>query len=274
MWVLQSNMINLDDFYKLQNFMDLLKIPHSSIKIIPFSEELSDQEWLNSIKNPIIFYGSTSLMRLHQKYGFHLNPGVWFNQENWEYENLYKRYKNNLLNADSEVLSVKELIQKNYSNDHLFFVRPSNDLKEFTGSLMEFSEIKEWENNLAGTKGPLSLETKVQIAKPKYISREYRTIIVDKKVIAVSQYKKDGRLNIKDYPPKEIIYYANKMAQLYQPADVFTLDVCELTEGTFDPLIGPYRIIEVNCFNCSGFYHCDIYAIIKKVSEFIERKYE
>lgn len=258
-WAVQSKLGNSTDIEKIVACLEQQHIPYEMIEVIPFSDDppalVEDQE-------NVIFYGSTTLIKnvyAAQKW----KPGVWFNPNSYEFENVLKGYgKENLLNGDSEVITVKELLSRDYPFDEILFVRPAADMKEFTGAAMEFQEIKKWDG-FKSSKGPFSVETKVQVATPKNIEAEYRTVVVDKQVITSSQYRRNNRFNCRDEVPQSIIDYASEMAQLYQPSDVFVLDVCELTNRTL-------KIVETNTFNASGFYWADYYKIIQEVTRFAE----
>ena len=261
-WVIQNNLGNSEDIGKLMSMLQTCQIPFETIKVIPFSDDPPDVD--NS--QPTIFYGSTTLTRnVHEAQRW--NPGVWFNPESYEFERVLAGYgKEHLLNGDSEVLTVKELLSRNYKNNELLFVRPAADMKEFTGSVMDFEEIKQW-SCLEGTNGPFTFDTKVQVAEPKNIDREFRTIVVDKRVITASQYRLRGRLEVRGEVPEEALLYASAVAQLYQPAPVFVLDVCELSSGL-------YKIVETNTFNAAGFYWCDYHKIVTEVTDYTKSHYQ
>jgi energy-coupling factor transporter ATP-binding protein EcfA2 len=89
----------------------------------------------------------------------------------------------------------RELLARDTADDAEFFVRPAADLKEFTGGVMPFGALRVWGDGLAGTVGPLSLDTRVQLATPKNVSREWRTILVGGRVVAASRYRTAGRLD-------------------------------------------------------------------------------
>jgi hypothetical protein len=42
------------------------------------------------------------------------------------------------------------------------------------------------------------------------------------------------------------------------------MDVCETENG--------YKVVEFNCFNASGFYNCDVDAVVKNVTQFVENR--
>lgn len=55
---------------------------------------------------------------------------------------------------------------------------------------------------------------------------------------------------------------AKSYAQLYQPHDIFTMDLAETPEGV--------KIVEYNCWNGSGLYHCDKVLLFSCVQDFIK----
>lgn len=51
-------------------------------------------------------------------------------------------------------------------DDEAFFIRPAADLKKFAG-IMGLKDILRQVDSLAGSKSPVTLATRVQVAKPK-----------------------------------------------------------------------------------------------------------
>lgn len=49
--------------------------------------------------------------------------------------------------------------------------------------------------------------------------------------------------------------YARDMARIYCPAKAFVLDICLYQDE--------YKIVEINCINCSGFYDADMSKLIQ-----------
>ena len=260
-WVLQNNLGDrIGTLDKLKSFMEVLKIPFEEIRVVPFSDDPPEV----SKDIPTIFYGSTTLIKNVSRSG-HWSPGVWFNSEQYEFKNVLAGYgKDNLLNGDSEIKTISEFLDSDSYGEELLFVRPAADFKEFAGGLFTQKQLAEQWKFLDQSYSSLTKATKIQIAAPKNIASEYRTIIVDKKVIASSLYKENDRVKMDSGVPESIIHYANEMAKLYEPNKVFTMDICVLTNGAM-------KIVELNTFNCSGFYYCDHYEIVKQVTEFAKQ---
>jgi hypothetical protein len=226
------------------------------LQVIPFDDTPPDV----SNEGRVLFYGSTTLMKNVVRTG-RWYPGMFFDETRFSFGALRAGYGAHLVNADSEVMTVASLVDRNYHPDDEFFVRPAGDLKEFTGRVFSFHELASWRTELASTNGPLSLDTVVQVAAPKTLHREWRTIIVNGKVITASQYRSHGHLKLSDDVPPEVLAYAAERAAEYAPAPVFVLDVGEVDEGL--------RVIETNCFNCAGFYWCDVYEVVRAVTDYL-----
>ena len=44
------------------------------------------------------------------------------------------------------------------------------------------------------------------------------------------------------------------MISIYQPAEAFVMDICLTPDG--------WKIVEINCINCSGFYNGDMQKLL------------
>lgn len=128
---------------------------------------------------------------------------------------------------------------------------------------MNFAQIQEWTTRLeAADDVALNLDTPVLFGSPKTLTKEWRAFIVDGKVISASRYQLQGEpsLSAEDVPAGLVTFVEERCAE-YQPHPIFVMDVA-LVDGN-------YFIIECNCFNGSGFYHCDIQQIVAAVTAFM-----
>ena len=257
-WVIQDNLGASEDIGKLKDFIKVLGYGCRGIKVVPFDDTPPSIE----VDGKVIFYGSTTLVK-NVAAAKKWTPGVWFNPQNYEFQFILNGFgKENLLNGDSALYTVQELLDNNlFSNDEMLFVRPAADLKEFAGFVSEYSEIKDRFKFVGSSNGPLSFDTVVQVAAPKNIESEYRTFVVDGRVVTYSQYKYRGNLCMKGELPSQVIEFAKEMALKHQPEQVYTLDVCEMSNGSI-------KVIETNTFNCSGLYWCDLHKLVSEVSNF------
>ena len=257
-WVVQSNLGSADDVAKLMGFLDRLGIPWLPLRVIPFDDTPPDVPEGGAV----VFYGSTTLMRNVARAG-RWEPGVFFDEARFSFEALRDGYGPALLNAASEVVRVGEFVARDLDPEAEFFVRPAGDLKEFAGAVHAFGELRGWRDGLAASHGPLGLDTRIQVAPPVEVISEWRTVVVDGRVVASSQYRSHGRLRVTGEVPAAVTEFAEAMAARYAPAPVFVLDVGEVEAGL--------RVVETNCFNSSGFYWCDLYAVVRAVTAYVRR---
>jgi hypothetical protein len=74
----------------------------------------------------------------------------------------------------------------------------------------------------------------------------------------MSQYKIGTRVNYVNMDRNEEAYiFARNMAKLYSPARAFVLDICLHDDD--------YKVVEINCMNCSGFYDLDMSKLIQSL---------
>ncbi len=74
----------------------------------------------------------------------------------------------------------------------------------------------------------------------------------------VSQYKLGDQVIYDRVVDDDILEYAQQMADIYQPAKGFVLDVARTDDGL--------KIVEINCLNCAGFYHVNIQKLLYELN--------
>ena len=263
-WAIQEKMLRSDNVDAIKLACDDLKIKNLTVNLIPFDDSFLDIP----NDNPTVFYGSTSLRLKALKEFERYTPGIFFEEDSFSFQALVAGYgRDNLLNGNSSLISVEQFLKDNDAkSDELIFMRPALDSKTICGRV----ETRRWYDEhikvcLNQRHGPDN-STLLQLSEPQTIDWEYRLFIVDKKVIASSSYKIRGHLNINAGVPEYIIHYGEEMANHYSPSPVFVMDVCELPNKQL-------KIVENNCFNCSGLYHADPKAIVETVTNYIENNY-
>lgn len=139
-----------------------------------------------------------------------------------------------------------------------FFIRPILDSKSFSGEVMDWGNFSWWRDRIASLtpedNATVTLETDVMICKKKEIWREYRTWIVDKKVVTASVYKTGRRKHYDSLVDQSIIDFSERMANIWSPDRVYVLDVADTPEGL--------KIIEINNLNSAGFYAADMNKLV------------
>jgi glutathione synthase/RimK-type ligase-like ATP-grasp enzyme len=116
---------------------------------------------------------------------------------------------------------------------------------------------------------PLNGDTLIMMSSTKKILAEYRMFIVDGKIVSGSVYKQGtmgishlNKLNAVLSPDESVISITQRMIDKWQPAEAFVIDIAKTDDGL--------KVIEINNFNSSGFYSCDVYKIINSIEEYID----
>jgi hypothetical protein len=164
----------------------------------------------------------------------------------------------------AELKRSKDYYKQLFFNTELF-VRPNSGNKLFPGQGIYYSNWDETIEEIEKTSG-ITEESLILIAKHKAIKdKEYRFVIVDKKVVTGSMYNW-SKESSPEYP-KEAEELAQKIADLdWQLDSAYT---CDIAMGNN---IGP-RLIELNSFSCAGLYSCDRVKIVEAINKVALRDY-
>lgn len=247
---MQENVFKEDHFDLLTEWMDRNEVDYEVIKFRPFVEDVE----CNTLRKDIWCWGSVNMARAAKKYGW--MPGSMYN-DNHDFEVYSKYYGIHMLNHDSIVMKVTDPLPTNLK---AFFARPTKDTKAFSGQLFMDYAWNDWVKDMIDSEVSkiFNAETKVLVAPLKTTQQEVRCWIVEGKVITASRYSIGGKVVLKNYDD-ETFYtdFAQEMADIYCPAEAFVMDVC-LSDDEL-------KIVEINCINCSGFYHMNVDKLMKAI---------
>lgn len=247
-YIVQENLFKEEGFHRLMEIFDRHAIEHEVVKFIPFVHEMD----FKTTRKDVFVFGSVNMAHTCKKYNF--VPGSMYN-DNHDFKVYGTHYGDEMLNADGHVMKFGDPLP---FDNYVFFARPTKDTKAFTGQLFTQDSWKEYVDECIKNDALVKLneETEVLVASLKYTQQEVRCWIVNGKVVTASRYKLGDRVITENYDHETgFIEYAEKIATIYSPAEAFVLDVC-LTDGQ-------YKVVEINCFNCSGFYDGDMFKIIE-----------
>lgn len=145
------------------------------------------------------------------------------------------------------------------------FIRPNSGFKTFAGQRVTAADFDDHVKTLDQTSGVVA-ETLILVNRLAPIEGEFRFVIADKKVIAGSEYRWDGKLDVRRDWPQSCWDMAQRVADHEWQVDIaYTCDVALLD--------GEPRIVELNGFSCAGLYACDLEKVVDGVSRAAAREW-
>ena len=267
-FIVQHNLMNNIQLGQMSCALADLKIPHEFVGVIPFSREITSEEPL--VGREYLPYGSTLLTMLTCNNGFdwrgnYFNP-VTFDSSMWNYN------RNDMLNGGNlrgTTMMISDAIEflKKQDPKSMWFTRPCEDLKQYSGQVIQADECIKWFNDAmqCESSGSYKLEptTGVVIAEPRNIQAEWRWFIVDGQVISGSMYRREGQLYKKNESDIATINEAQQLANVWLPHRNCVMDVALVDNEV--------KVLEFNTINSSGFYDHDIEAIVSALWEDFKR---
>jgi hypothetical protein len=177
--------------------------------------------------------------------------------------------RHDMLNTEY-IVSIEDAIPLLRSMDGDIFIRPSNDLKQFSGIVINAKECADWLTDAVGcdSSGSYRLDTwtEVVISFPTNIYGEWRFFIVGRRIISGSKYRANGQLIQTRVTDRGMINEAQEIADIWLPDDCCVMDLA-LADGPSEG-IANIKVVEFNCINSSGFYDHDIDAVFAALYEY------
>lgn len=164
-----------------------------------------------------------------------------------------------MLNGNCEVVAFNDALLKRYFEEA--FVKPGSDRKFFTAGVIQNMTLEQYLSGTMYQTGVMDGQQSfnVIIAPVERTLIEWRFYVINGKIATQSQYFKLGNVKHEPFVPEEAINVANEYVKLFSPQENpthFVMDIALLPNKTF-------KIVEYNCFNCSGLYSCDITAYVR-----------
>lgn len=196
-------------------------------------------------------------------------PGAWCNPATMACSVYYPYFRPYLLNqrhlftTGVEAISDQDAISASIGQKGRVFIRPDGCQKTFTGRVVAVEEFK-----TALAPAQYDPETRIVIAEPKAISREWRLIIAEDAVIAASQYLVNGKIEIEPGCPDAVSTFAEDMlaSVSWRPDEIFMADLCESA--------GELYLLELNPFSSSAVYSCDYRRVVRVANDLATRAWE
>lgn len=250
-----------DNFKILKDFFESKNVDNDIYKLTPFSHEINPRL---PNKKPIIPFGCIEFVQEVIKQGGD-NAFIFYDEDVFTNENCLSRWGEMCLNSDAKIMTINEI--RELDPEKQYFIRPLEDLKTFTGNLFQPGMMKSLVERYGGYENnTLNMETRVIVASPKSVIREWRNFIVDGKVVSSSLYRengrhKEGRENI----PTDMILFCQEALKIYIPSKAFVLDICQTEDNEF-------KIVEFGCIHNCGFYQADVEKVLGEILQLFEEK--
>ncbi len=229
--------------------------PLVEIAVVPFSDELPP---IPETAPPFVFYGYTTLIRNVSR-SERWRAGVFFDPDTFCPAEYLRRYGDWMLNADMEICTCAELASRPFAPERRLFIRPNDDFKQFTGQTMTFAEFRQWFAHFPNeAEDAVTAQSELIFCRPKAIDAEWRLFLVAGRVVGATQYQPVAG----GFVPAEVMEFGERAAAIWSPCPVFVMDVARTEDGL--------KIIELNCFNGSGFYLANVENIVRSVSRYLE----
>jgi hypothetical protein len=214
-----------------------------------------------------VLWGTLPLMQQVQLHHAWV-PGGWCNIENLDYATYSNYFGPFLLNGHHallpgvEAISTTEKLFSEFGVDEEIFVRPSGVQKLFPGKVIYKDNFQE---AIAASRYDPTMQ--VMVASPKDIGREWRLVVAGDEIVAASQYRDNGAISVVPDCPIQVTEYINDVLRRvsWRPDSLFVMDLCESDDRLY--------VLELNSFSCSGFYECDVEAIVRTASEIAEKEW-
>jgi len=190
-----------------------------------------------------IFYGSHTLGRRLQKQG----AICWLYDKVYDCSYYLSRFGGLALNYPHILIDYGSLPLLIDVIGTSFFIKQDSGYKDFTGEVYSTSPMNLFPEDL------------LLLAPIQKIGSEWRAVISEGKLLTFSQY---GDISSSENPTNFINSVLDEVKDRYDPAPMWTLDVCTVDEG--------FKVVEVNSLFSAGWYDCDIELIINTAEKIID----
>lgn len=288
-WVIDEVIIEKHDEVGFPSLSDAAREAGDHVIVTryrPFTQELVLPEddvahlFHTTHRSPVVAYGSVGFIRQFQRTTWLQRqcPGTYCRSDELRYSKAAAMYGPCMFNDDFVMLPYGELrrriledlemgLKPPHYDEHRLFVRPDVVTKTFAGRVFNF-DSEEDDVHALDRYEKIDPSELVIIAEPKDIIAEFRHFVVNGVVVAESQYRRDGKLDIRIDVSEQNSDLARQVAAKkvtimeqpvdWQPDTVYVVDTAETVDGP--------RIIEFNSASCSGLYACDTRAIVRAVN--------
>lgn len=162
-----------------------------------------------------------------------------------------------ILNHDAKIFNAVHTLACFHFSDRLW-IRSAAGNKAFSGGVFTKEEFLQ-ELEYLEQKGLSDMV--FAVASPKKVHKEYRLVVVDNAIISSSLYMVDGSPKQGEHAPYDVLSFANVwFANSFSIPNNVVIDVSD-----------DLKIIEINPLLTSGWYSCDVEAIVSAIKNVYEK---
>lgn len=250
-WVVQSNLPNSDTRRLLRRACDSVGLPLHAVSVSPRQPRLP----ADLPSAPLVVHGATTLVTLAAA-DDRFRHGVFYNPDAFCHAAYQREFGTAYVNHAAQLVDWDQAIETLCTRPNQF-VKPPDDLKAFSGFVATKPELQNLLSRLSTR--PKVLPEQIMLGPRYEVDAEWRLFVVGREIVSGSMYRPSADPSV----PANLLAFANRAIQAWQPAPVFVLDVGRVHSK--------WQIIECNCFNWSRFYNSDVARIVSAVSEYQAR---
>ena len=182
--------------------------------------------------------------------------------ENYQCSVYYPQVQELLFNDKYAFIPFKDLARRKWDiyawlgKEALVFIRPDSGEKDFPAELVDLKDIDKLVDNY-------DYEGLAVVSTPKDSIGEWRFVVYDDEIRAVSSYKYQGILTCVPSAPFGATDLVNKVIEKgIKPDEVFCVDVVQDMDNNF-------WVMELTSFSSAGLYACNTKNIAEILKRFI-----
>jgi hypothetical protein len=202
---------------------------------------------------PVVCYGQGFVTRAshHPR----LKSGLFFDPATFCWDAFRVGWHGAMLSSDGRIVTLAEA-EALLETGVTAFIRPNADSKIFDGGIYDRRALL-----ALAEKSAIPESTLVVVASPLNLEVEWRFFVVNREIVACTEYRRGNTHSVDGAVPRSAIDLAADLALRWSPADIYCLDL-----GLAGKVVG---VIEANCFNASRFYGASIDRIVRAINLYV-----
>lgn len=271
-WILQNDIFREGNPEKIAEWLSGNGYDFQFRPLIPFGG-MDQQEDLNKLPEKgdcVNTYGSLEFCAWFDR-NYNWVPNRWCSLENINCVTYYSHWGKYITQENycflplGEIYRNKDKLFDKFGVDDRIFIRPDSNNKTFNAEVVSRDGFQEFYDYATHAPSRGELTTLSVVSSPVKLDQEWRLVISERKVIAGSQYRVDGLVEMAKGYPREAESFANAVANSnsYDPHPMYVMDVARSGDK--------YSLVEIGSINSAGLYCCDIDSIMPHWARLSER---